>query len=366
MTRPSVFSKPLTLAIIGGVFVLLGVNFFTPSTPLLVKNNSEENNSLLINKNKVGLTHNALTDLSVNHIVKDISFSNYQSKFGPLAPSLKNTYIPIHFTITEDGQLVITRSIRTLIEYFLSANTEESIETIISRINELFDSVLNEPARSQAKSVLTQYLDYKQALVLIEQQQSEEQSLSDTVPNYESALQYRKDARMKYLGQEIYDAFFARDDSLDDYTTGMLAINKNHDLSDDEKKQQALALESILPPEEQAIKKAEHQREELQINISKARAEGASESQIFQMRSQVYDQPTAERFAARDIQKLKWDNRFSQYRQSRHAILNSEGMSSEDKALEIQALQAQTFSKLETKRLKTLDKMADKKIKMIP
>ncbi len=360
MTRPSVFVKPLAVSVMGVILVSLGV-YYTQSPTLLVNNNPPANSHSSATHLE-GFNSTQVSDSPLQYIIKDISFDNYQSQFGPLAKSLRNTYIPVHFTVTPDGHLVVTRSIRSLIEYFLSANTEESIDTIIARINEIFDTALIQPARSQAKDVLRQYLDYKQALVLIEQQQADEQNLSGNVPSYESALQYRKDARMKYLGQEIYDAFFAKDDSLDDYTTGMLAINKNHDLSADEKQQQALELERLLPLEEQAIKSAEHQREALQNNISKARAEGASEDQIFQMRSQVYDPETAERFAVRDIQKSKWDGRFNQYRQQRQTILNGDGMSDDDKVQQIKSLQQELFDSREQMRISTLDRIADQKV----
>ncbi len=362
MSLPSVFVKPLAATVMGVILVSLGVNYFTQSPTLLANINPPANNHLHATHLAEELNNTQASSSSLRHIIKDISFDNYKSQFGPLAKSLKNTYIPVHFTVTPDGQLVVTRSIRSLIEYFLSANTEEPIDTIIARINEIFDTALSQPARSQAKEVLRQYLDYKQALVLIEQQQADEQNLSGNVPSYESALQYRKDARMKYLGQEIYDAFFAKDDSLDDYTTGILAINKNHDLSDEQKKQQSLELELILPLEEQAIKKAEHQREALQNDISKAREAGASEDQIFQMRSQVYDQETVERFAARDIQKSKWDSRFNQYRQSRQTILNGDGMSDDDKVQQIKSLQQELFDSREQMRISTLDRIADQKV----
>ncbi len=362
MSRQSVFVKPLPISLMGLLLVLLGVNYFTQTPTVLVNNNSPANSHSHVTHKEFNSNKTQVSDSPVVHIIKDISFDNYQSQFGPLAKSLKNTYIPVHFTVTPDGQLVVTRSIRSLIEYFLSANTEESIDTIIARINEIFDTVLGQPARSQAKGVLRQYLDYKQALVTIEQQQADEQNLSGNVPSYESALQYRKDARKKYLGQEIYDAFYAKDDNLDDYTTGMLAINKNHDLSDEQKQQQALELERLLPLEEQAIKNAEHQREELQNNISKARAEGASESQIFQMRSQFYDQKTAERFAVRDIQKAEWDTRFNQYRQQRQTILNGDGMSDDDKVQQIKSLQHELFDNREQLRISTLDRIADQKV----
>ena len=139
-------------------------------------------------------------------------------------------------------------------------------------------------------------------------------------------------------------------------------IRKNHALTDEEKQQQALVLESSLPPEEQAIKKAQHQRETLQQDIVQARASGASEADVFQMRSQIYDQETAERFALSDQKKAIWDARFAHYREQRQGILMGEGMTDADKENEIQALQDELFNHNEQRRLATLDRMADNQV----
>ncbi len=339
---------------VGSLILILGYPILTNNETKIIDNNQQPTNQFIIPE-----INREDSQTTFKTVTKDISYKNYQSSFGPLPASLKNTHIPVHFKLTQDGHLVVTRSIRSLIEYFLSANAEEPINTIVARIKELFDDALPEPARSQAKSVLAQYIEYKQALIHIEQQLADEQSLSGNKGDYLSVLQYRTQAREKYLSQEVYDAFFAKDDLQDNYTAGMLAIQKDHSLTETEKRQQSLALERSLPPEEQAIKKAQHQRESLQQNIKQARATGASDAEIFQMRSQVYDQETAERFALSDQKKEKWDQRFAHYRQQRQQVLMGEGMTDEDKGNEIRALQSDLFNGNEQRRLPTLDRIAD-------
>ncbi len=299
----------------------------------------------------------------VKTVTQNIHYHNYQSSFGPLPNSLKNTHIPLHFKLTEDGQLVVTRSIRSLIEYFLSANSQESIATITGRIRELMNNALQEPARSQAKQVLKQYIEYKQALIQIEQHLSDEQSLSGKLGDYQQVLKYRTLAREKYLSRDVYDAFFAKDDSRDNYTAGLLALKKDPSLTDEERYQQTLILEQSLPPEEQAIKEAQHQRESLQVNIIKARDTGASDADIFQMRAQVYDHETAERFSKSDQKQTVWNERFAHYRQQRQQILAGEGMTDDDKESQINALQTELFNEHEQRRLSTLDRLADNRVK---
>lgn len=292
-------------------------------------------------------------------IINNIPYAEYQSSFGPLANSLRGTYVPIHLVIAPDGQLVITASIKTMIEYFLSANGEESIELIKNRIEEVFDRNLKEPAKSQGKAVLAQYFDYKQALVEIETQLADSQALSMQGADYQTVLAERREARISYLDQEVYDAFYLKEDSQDNYTVAMLALNRNTELSAEEKQQQGIELITLLPAEEQVHKYNEYQRQTLQQDVSEARVLGASDEDIYQMRTQVYDADTAERFASRDEEKRLWDKRFSNYRQQRQVIMESEGLTQADKYDEVLALQKDLFSHNEQRRLSTLDRMED-------
>ena len=69
-------------------------------------------------------------------LVKEVTYDDYKSSLGPLAKSLRGTRIPAAFTLDTEGHLIVTPSIKSVIEYFLSATGEESLETIISlRLN---------------------------------------------------------------------------------------------------------------------------------------------------------------------------------------------------------------------------------------
>ena len=338
--------------------LIISYSFFNQADSTIISNNpASESRQPLTSENR-----QVDSQPEANLVIHNIEYANYQSSFGPLPNALKDTRIPLHFKLTEDGQLVVTRSIRSLIEYFLSANSQESIATITGRIRELMDNALQEPARSQAKQVLKQYIEYKQALIQIEQHLSDEQNLSGKQGDYQQVLQYRTQAREKYLSREVYDAFFKKDDSRDNYTAGILALKKDPSLTDEEIFQQTLLLEQSLPPEEQAIKKAQHQRERLQVDVMKARDTGANDADIFQMRAQVYDQETAERFAKSDQKQAKWNGRFAHYRQQRQQIMAGVGMTDEDKESQVHALQTELFNDNEQRRLSTLDRLADNRV----
>jgi len=297
-------------------------------------------------------------------LVSEVAYDDYKSSLGPLPKSLRGTRIPAAFTLDAEGHLTITPSIKSVIEYFLSATGEESLETIIARIEEFISSQLEEPARSEALDVVAQYIGYKEALITLESDLAENTKLSGQNSDYLTMFQYRREARMNNLSPEIYDAFFADEDKADSYTSSLLEIGKNKDLTDEERNAQYLAAEQLLPKQEQAIKQAERTRETLKVNIQTARDEGANDENIFQMRADVYGYDAAERFATADKKKEEWNSRFEQYRQKRQQILNNEGLSDTDKTNEIDTLQGKVFSQTEQRRLTTLDQLADKKAQL--
>jgi len=299
-----------------------------------------------------------------NLIAPIVTYDTYTSIHGPLPKSLRGTTIPASFSLDSNGHLIITKSIKSIIEYFLSVNGEEPLETIISRIEEFLTQQLEEPAITEALSVLTEYIDYKKSLVDMEKMLAENTEASGQASDYQTMFQYRREARMNALSPEIYDAFFANEDKADSYTAGILDTQRDASLTDQEKADQIIALEQLLPPEEQAIKQAERTRETLQQDIIIARTSGATDEQVFQMRAEAYDYETAERFAAADKKKFEWNTRFQQYREDRAKILLNDGLSEADKLNEIYTVQTDLFSKNEQRRLPTLDRIADSKVQL--
>jgi lipase chaperone LimK len=364
--------KTLSMFSVASLFLLATAYFYIAKNPNLspvVNEEPERFSSAHDNKSDESdkstlITSDALIASQPKLLIKEVTHENYHSSLGPLAKSLRGTRIPAAFTLDSEGHLIITSSIKSLIEYFLSATGEESLETIIARIEEFITQQLEEPARSEALDVVAQYIGYKEALIGLESDFSDNTNLSDQSSDYLTMFQYRREARMNNLSPEIYDAFFANEDKADSYTASLLEIRKNKNLTDEEKKAHYLAAEQLLPMQTQALKQAERTRETLQKQIKTARAQGVNEEEIFQMRADIYGHEAAERFAVADQKKFKWNSRYEQYRQQRQQILSNEGLSNTDKTQEIINLQSVSFSQTEQRRLATLDQIADTKAQL--
>lgn len=333
--------------------------FFSEKKPVVTESQVEELEEMMnqpaINTSEQAASLPRTETDSSKKIFPDFGAAGYQSSYGPLAHSLRGTTIPAYFEIDSEGHLIITPSIKSVIEYFLSALGEEPIETIVGRIEEYFLKQLSEPASSEALEVLTEYLHYKEALVDLERMLAENNINSASGSDYLSMFEYRREARQNHLSPQVYEAFFAEEDRRDAHTAEMIKLQKQ---SKDQPPSEAQlsSLDSYLNEEDQAHKAMERQRNLIQA----AKQSGATDQELFEMRSTVYGTEAAERFALADKKQSEWNTRFQDYRTQRQSILKGSGLSDQDKRDEINRLQIALFEPNERKRLPTLDKMADR------
>lgn len=297
-------------------------------------------------------------NVNIYSIVSNIHSRDYQSQYGPLVKSLQGSSIPIHFKLDANNHLVITKSIKQFIEYFLSANAEESIDLITNRIEEIIKLQLPEPAQSEALNVVAQYLDYKHALIQVESQLSDDMAVQQDKHNYQSMFQYRRELRQNNLSPAVYSAFFEEEDQRDEYTAKMIEVKRDHSINPEEKATLLLAAESLLPENERHLLEQGRIKQDIKNEVAKALEQGATEADIYEIRSQAYDHDTVIRFSEADKKKQLWNDRYQEYTIKKMVILNSEGLSENDKVSEIATLRNDHFSSQEQIRINTLDRMS--------
>ncbi len=288
-----------------------------------------------------------------------LTYDNYQSKWGALPPSLQGTRIPFFVQVDERGQLVVTEALRDTFDYFLTTVGEEPLDTILARIRELIVRYLPVTAQQRALDILDQYVGLKQAEIDLQQQLAMDAQASGQQADLAERARLLRDLRASHLDPETYAAFFAQEDQRDDYALRKLEVLQDKSLSDQEREQALEAIEDRLPPEVQEHLKAERQAQNTLLMVEQAKAEGASAEEVFQMREQAFGAEAATRFAEADRRKEEWDARIAAYRAERAEILAAPGMSDEDKQAQIEQLRQQHFNELELKRIPVIDRMLD-------
>ena len=292
-------------------------------------------------------------------IPPEITFDSYESQYGPLPASLEATQIPFGMMVDASGNLIIDGKLRRLFDYFFTLDGEEPLDTILGRIEELIRQYLPASVQARALAILEQYVNLKRAEIELAARIDADFRLSGQQPSPAHLKREIRDLRGSHLDPEVYEGFFGEEDRRDEYTLSRIEILQNPSLTDEERDQALQMIEQNLPDSDRAYFEEERKTREVSRLIDAARAEGASDAEIFHIRAQAFGPEAAERFAIADKEIDTWDARVAAYREQRRAILSADGYSDADKEAEIQFLREQHFEGTELKRIPVIDAMMD-------
>ncbi len=272
---------------------------------------------------------------------------------APLPPSFKGTQVDGTFQVDGAGNLLITDDIRRIFDYFLSAYGEESLQDSVKRLRAYVASQLPQPAQEQAQALLTQYLDYKRELVLLERDLPQMASL-DALRNRESAVQA---LRARLFTAEAHQAFFGNEEAYNQFTLQRLAIQHNDKLDAAAKGAAMDQLRAGLPEALQESVLPQLQSE-LHVQTEQLRAQGASAEQVRALRQQLVGAEATTRLEALDQKRAGWKQRIAAFAASKAQIEGQNGLSDGDKQAAIQRLADEQFNETERLRLDAALEMA--------
>jgi len=303
------------------------------------------------------------------HTVSSQKVLHYQSKLGPLPGSLDGTVMAQSLVVDESGHLRVSSDIKRVFDYFLSTIEEESLETILARIDEYLQHYLNEPALGEAKLILSRYIDLKKALYDFELERSsalqemiEGGQISENKTLYLSLLEQqlltRNELRAAYLSPEIREAFYADEEQYDQYTLARMHIFSDDTLSEDEKAQQLEQIDAQAPPQLVQARQKAQVTDILKARTAQLHEQGADQSEIRALRTQMLGPEAATRFETLDKERAQWKQRIAQYLLQRSEILTSEGLSLQEREQQVDNLRASLFDSREQIRVGVLESRA--------
>lgn len=272
---------------------------------------------------------------------------------APLPPSFTGTQVDGQFRVDGNGNLLISMDIRRIFDYFLSAYGEESLKSSIARLEAYIRQQLQEPAESQALTLLAQYLGYKQQLVQLEKDLPQMASL-DAVRQREQAVQA---LRARLFSPEAHEAFFSQEEAYNQFTLQRLTIRHDANLSDQQKAEALDQLRAELSEEMQALLVPQLQNE-LRQQTAALQADGASHEQIRQLRLQLVGAEATERLEVLDKQRQQWQQRLDSYRRDKAKLEANAGLSPEDRQKALQRLAEERFDERERLRLEAAEQLA--------
>jgi lipase chaperone LimK len=266
-----------------------------------------------------------------------------------LPPSLAGTSVPAGWAkVDSTGALIPTPELRQMFEYYLSALGEESLQQLVTRIENSL-AVLEEPARSQALETLGAYLDYKLAVSDLEDAYGGAGQLSPA--QVQQRMEEIHALRRTWLDNPTAEAFFAQDEAIDRFQVEQVRIARNTSLTDEQRQAAIARAELALPA---PIREAREQTRRF-TEYEQARKQYADDPAALKAwRQDAFGAEAAERLAELDQKQSAWDKRWKAYSDEREALLSS-GLAGPELDTALDRLRARHFSENEQVRAKALD-----------
>tara|TARA_R110002072_G_scaffold90500_10_gene202540 strand:+ start:17382 stop:18479 length:1098 start_codon:yes stop_codon:yes gene_type:complete len=293
----------------------------------------------------------------------------YKSMYGPLPGTLEGTIMQQALVVDEEGNLRISSDLKRVFDFFLSTIEEEDLSVILNRIREYLDFSLDEPALSQAKEIMEQYVALKKALFDFEVERSEslkrimDQSGDMKGETYLSLLKEQLDAqrdlRSLHLSPDTHEAFYSDEEVYDSYSLSRMEVKADKRLSEEEKQARFAEIDAQAPQEIVESRRESQVTDILKAKTQALKSTGASQQAIKALRTEMLGPEAAERFDVLDQERASWNNKIERYLQQRQAILNNDGLGEETKLRQVDALRQRDFDPREQIRLGVYERRAD-------
>ncbi len=272
-----------------------------------------------------------------------------------LPASLRNTPLPEHLEINDDGSLLINKKILHLFEFYLSAIGEEALELIINRIKSNLREQLTSQALDEALHILAGYLQYRNEITAIKQEYN--QTVGTNEYAFEHVINARSElieARWRFLSTDVIAAFFAQEDQYENYMLGIATITKDNRLSKEQKDNAIELLTAQAPSWLIEQQNTANQLNEYRQRYSELVSLGASDSEVRILREQEFSSDVSDRLSTLDTQRIDWQQRLSDYRVELDTIMDIEPDRKAQQTM-VDALRSRHFTAQETKRVNALD-----------
>nr|WP_060986843.1 lipase secretion chaperone [uncultured Acidovorax sp.] len=225
----------------------------------------------------------------------------------------------------------------TLEALLMEAGDASDPATLKQRLAALINQHFPAALATRALALAERYVDYRVALGSLRAPQdlTDPRALRD-------ALEARHKVRLQFFDDAEYDALFAREAELDRYTLARLEIERNTQLSPEQRAQALQAADDELSAERRAERSAATEHMAAAAQTAAFNATNADERTRYAARSAQYGPAAAQAMAQLDREEQHWNQRLDQYSQARTQQGEGPGL---------QQLRQQLFSPEEQQRI---------------
>ncbi|MBK7718797.1 MAG: lipase chaperone [Simplicispira sp.] len=204
---------------------------------------------------------------------------------------------------------LLTPGVRDELEaMLLEAGDMPDPQALKRRLAELVARRFGEALSTRALALAERYVDYRVALGELKppQDATDPRALRDV-------LQARDALRRQYFDEPEFDALFADQQALDRYTLARLEIERNPDLTAEQRRQALAGTETELDPQQRAERAQSVVQEDVGAQTAAFNAAGTDDRTRFVQRSARLGEEAAQRLAQLDAQDRDWNARLDGY-----------------------------------------------------
>lgn len=266
-----------------------------------------------------------------------------------LPASLRGTQVDGTLSTDSRGDLIVTEQVRDLFEYYLATVGEVELDQALDLIDRSLAAQLTEPALSQARALLDDYLQYKHDLAELEQ--------SLPVVSDLAALNEREQAVRRLRGEHfdplVQAVLFGAEQDYNQYHLDRLAIVHDETLDPAER---AYALEQLRQQQPEALREAlaVQVHQQLSEQTQALQQAGGAPEDLRQLRLELVGPEATQRLEQLDAERKQWDRRLAAFDAQRQAILDEPGLADADKRDAVSALLEDNFDERERLRVAAL------------
>lgn len=308
-----------------GAMVLVGVAFFFSQPPTVVVSPSSDGEAYPESSSYQTSTAS----------IAEIELQELQTFKGAVVDGALRT--------DHRGNLVIDMQLRHWIDFHLTAMGEISLAEIKLVMQQQMRE-LPQPGQQQALDLLDAYMGYLAALDDYEFEEVR-RLVEPQASDVEARFRWQQRLRREWLEPLVVEAFFAGEESIDEYTLAAQRLRK-----DGASAEELAALETTLPEPIREMRAQSRQVISMGENESSMKEQGASTEEIQQWRIQEYGVEAAERLAKMDKRQSQWQQRLRGYQRYQQELTEKNLPTSEQDKL-LKNYQSRHFDQSERKRL---------------
>ena len=261
----------------------------------------------------------------------------------PFVPSMAGTQPDGQLDAASGGALKVDSELRHLFDYYLSALGEAELPAIRAGIEQELERRLKPAEAAEAKRLLGQYLAYKRALADAERTQAVPAGGTSFAAAARNRLLAMQDLRKRFFSPTEAAGLFGDTDARDLDAIARLELVDDKTLTPSQRLQKMADLDRNLPPALLQERAAPLRIVNVEQQVEAARGAGASDDDIFRLRSAAFDPQAASRLAQLDREQAEWLRRVAAYRSARAGLGGNPAA--------IQQLRDSLFTSWEQKRL---------------